>query len=86
VGKVVPVVVVVVTPVGEGGTVTVVAALVVGVVPVAVGADVDGLAEIAHAIATATTSGSSGSDGVVTTDGMRVTVTSVSGPLERPVG
>jgi hypothetical protein len=67
---------VVVTPVADGATVTVVAAPVVGVGPVAVGADVDGLAELAHARATTTTSGSSGSDRLDTTDGMRVTVTS----------
>jgi hypothetical protein len=73
------VVVVDVTPVADGGTVTVVATLVVGVGLVAVGAEVDGLAELAHAIATTTTSGSSGSDRHVTTDGMRLTVTS-AGP------
>jgi hypothetical protein len=79
VGKVVPVVVEVVSPVVDGGTVTVVAALVVGVGPVAAGADVDGLAELAHAMATTTTSGSNEDDRVVTTDGTRVTVTS-AGP------
>jgi hypothetical protein len=70
--------VVVGTPVADGGTATVVAALVVGVGPVAVGADVAGLAELAHATTTTTTSGSSGSARLGTTDGMRVVVTTAA--------